>query len=165
MRGYYGRLALTLHVANEHSAALSTKILAFGTSIPKETAEAAEKLLFDFLLPHIFGVYDVIADGGKHRETVRAIAGFILADDKDRIRPSDFTSGVRKLRHDSQKEIAEWASRFCAMGWLRPEDENAPVPKAWTVVPGLRERFAERRKQVQRARAEAHAILSARGDT
>jgi hypothetical protein len=163
MRGYYGRLALTLHVANEHAAALSTKILAFGTSIPKETAEAAEKLLFDFLLPHIFGVYDVIADGGKHRETVRAIAGFILADDSDRLRPSDFTSGVRKLRVDSQKEIAEWASRFCAMGWLRPEDENAPVPKAWTVVPGLRGRFAARRKQVQRARAEAHAILSAGG--
>ena len=161
MRGYYGRLALTLHIANEHAAALSTNILTFGTSIPKETAEAAEKLLFDFLLPHIFGVYDVIADGGKHRETVRTIAGFILADDKDRIRRSDFSSGVRKIRYNSQKEIAEWASRFCAMGWLRPEDENAPVPKAWTVVPGLRERFAERRKQVQRARAEAHAILSA----
>jgi hypothetical protein len=119
--------------------------------------------LFDFLRPHIFGVYDVISGGGKHRDTVRAIAGFILADNRERLRPSDFTSGVRKLREDSQKEIAEWASRFWAMGWLRPEDENSPIPKAWLVAPSLREHFAERRKQVQLARAEAYAILSAGG--
>src|SRR5690242_4815253 len=94
---------------------------------------------------------------------IRAIAGFILADDKDRIRPSDLTAGVRKLRNDSPKEIADLASRFCALGWLRPEDDKTPMPKAWLVAPGLREHFAERRKQVQQARAEAHAILSAGG--
>jgi hypothetical protein len=53
---------------------------------------------------------------GGTGDTVRAIAEFILADDRNRLRPSDFTSGVRKVRYDSQKEIAEWASRFCAMG-------------------------------------------------
>ena len=163
MRGYYGRLALVLHVANECAANPNGTAFAFSTDIPKYTAEAAEKLLFHFLLPHVFGVYDVIASGGKHRDMIRAIAGFILADDKDRIRPSDLTAGVRKLRHDSQKEIAEFASRFCALGWLRPEDDNAPIPKAWLVVSGLREHFAERRKQIQQARAEAHAILSAAG--
>ena len=163
MRGYYGRLALILHLANECAANPNGPALAFSTDIPKDTAEAAEKLLFQFLLPHVFGVYDVISSGGKHRDMIRAIAGFILADDKDRIRPSDLTAGVRKLRHDSQKEIAEFASRFCALGWLRPEDDNTPMPKAWLVVSGLREHFAERRKQVQQARAEAHAILSAGG--
>jgi Protein of unknown function (DUF3987) len=96
MRGYYGRLALTLHVANEHAAVLSGHTSTFGMDIPKHTAEAAEKLLFDFLLPHLFGVYDVISSGGKRRDMVRAIGGFILADDRDRLRPSDFTSGVRK---------------------------------------------------------------------
>jgi hypothetical protein len=36
-------------------------------------------------------------------------------------------------------------------------------PKAWLVVPGLREHFAERRRQAEAARAEAHAILKAGG--
>lgn len=163
MRGYYGRLALILHVANECAATRNGLAFAFRTDIPKDTAEAAEKLLFNFLLPHVFGVYDVIASGGKHRDMIRAIAGFILADARDRLRPSDFTTGVRKLRSDSQREIADWASRFCALGWLRPEDDNAPIPKAWLVISGLRQHFAERRKQIQQARAEAHAILSAGG--
>jgi hypothetical protein len=49
------------------------------------------------------------------------------------------------------------------MGWLQPEDENTTVPKAWLVVPGLREHFAQRREQVRTARAAAHAILKAGG--
>jgi hypothetical protein len=79
MKGYYGRLALTLHVAKQHAARPSGQPSASGTDISKDTAHDAEKLLFDFLLPHIFGVYDVIGNGGKDRETLRAIAGFILA--------------------------------------------------------------------------------------
>jgi hypothetical protein len=44
-----------------------------------------------------------------------------------------------------------------------PEDQKAPIPKAWLVVAGLREHFAQRRKQAQAGRAEAHAILKAGG--
>src|SRR5262249_53128143 len=94
---------------------------------------------------------------------LRAVAGFILASDKDRIRPSDFTQGVRNLRGQPQQKIIEWAGRFCALGWLRPEDETSPAPKAWLIVPGLREHFADRREQVKAARAAAHQILRAGG--
>jgi hypothetical protein len=117
------------------------------------------------LLPSIFGLYDVVLSGGKQRDKLRAIANFILATDKDRLRPSDFTEGVRALKGDTSKEVGEWVGRFCAMGWLhvRPDDEKYPTPKAWMVEPGLREHFAERRRQAQAARAEAHKILSAGG--
>jgi hypothetical protein len=163
LKGYYARLALTLHVAAERTATMQGQILTYGADIPRGTAEAAEQLLFDFLLPHIFGLYDVVANGGKERESVRAIASFILASDKDRLRPSDLTAGVRKLRGEPQNKIAEWASRFCAMGWLRPENENTTTPSAWLVVPGLREHFAHRRQQARLARAQAHAILKGGG--
>jgi hypothetical protein len=162
LKGYYARLALVLHAAGEHAAIMQGQSQSYGADIPRPTAEAAEHLLFDFLLPHIFGLYDVIADGGKERETVRAIASYILAGDRDRLRPSDLTTGVRKLRGEPQIKIAEWASRFCAMGWLRPEND-APTPAAWLVVPGLREHFAERREQACIARAHDHAILKAGG--
>jgi hypothetical protein len=163
LRGYYARFALTLHAAGEHTAMMQGQCLAPGSDIPRSTAEAAERLLFDFVLPHMFGLYDVIADAGKERETVRTLASFILANDKNRLRPSDITAGVRKLRGEPHSKIAEWASRFCAMGWLQPECEKTAIPSAWLVVPGLREHFADRREQARVARAQAHAILKAGG--
>ena len=108
-----------------------------GTTIPLSVAEAAEKIIREFLLPHIFGLYDVVVNGGQERDTLRAVAGFILACDKDRLRPSDFTSGVRDFAATTSKKMSEWAGRFCAMGWLRHEDEKAIVPKAWLVTPAF----------------------------
>ena len=163
LKGYYARIALTLQVAAEHSATINGQSASAGGAISRQTAEAAEKLLFEFLLPHMFGLYDVIANGGQDRDTIRAIGDFILASDKDRLRPSDLTAGVRRLRNQPANKIAEWLSRFCALGWLRPEDDKAAMPKAWLVDPGLRACFAERREQAQRARAEAHRILKAGG--
>ncbi len=133
-------------------------------AISRRTAEAAEKVLRQFLLPHIFGFYDVVVNGGQDRDKLRSIGDFILASNKDRLRPSDMTSGVRALRGQPEQKIREWAGRFCAMGWLQAEEERPGVPpRAWLVVPGLREHFSERRKQAQAAREEAHAILKAGG--
>ena len=163
LKGYFGRLALTLHVAGEHSALVRGQPKPAGRVISRQTAEATERLLFEFLLPHIFGLYDVIANGGQDRDTIRAIGDFILASDKDRFRPSDITAGVRSLRSLPASRVAEWASRFCALGWLRPEDDRFTTPKAWIVEPGLRTHFAQRRQHAQAARAAAHEILKAGG--
>jgi hypothetical protein len=163
LKGYFGRIALVLHVAHEYDAMLRGAGLGTGAPIDLVAAESAERIVREFLLPHMFGLYDVVVNGGRERDTIRAIASFILASDKDRLRLSDFTSGVRSLRGDKQQSISEWAGRFCAMGWLRPENENAAHPKAWLVVQGLRESFAERREQARAARAAAHEILKAGG--
>ena len=163
LKGYYGRIALALQVAGEHDAMLRGVGLGTGATIPLSVAEAAEKIIREFLLPHIFGFYDVVVNGGQERDTLRTVASFILASDKDRLRACDLTAGVRKLRGDKQHRISEWAGRFCAMGWLRAEDEKAAVPKAWLVAPGLREHFAKRRDQARAARAAAHEILKAGG--
>lgn len=162
-KGYFARIALTLEVAAKHSATIQSQPAASGSIISKQTAEAAEQLLFKFLLPHTFGLYDVVANGGQDRDTTRTIGDFILASDKDRLRPSDFTAGVRRLRSQPANKIAEWASRFCALGWIRPEDERATVARAWLVEPGLRTYFAARRLHAQAARAAAHDILKAGG--
>lgn len=134
------------------------------SAISRRTAEAAEKLIREFLLPNCFGFYDVVVNGGRERDKLRSIADFILTSSKGRLRPSDFTAGVRTLRGEPEQKIQEWVGRFCGMDWLVTEEgrPGAP-PKAWQVAPGLREHFSERRKQAQAARAEAHAILAAGG--
>ena len=133
-------------------------------AISRQTAEAAEKVVRQFLLPHIFGLYDVVVNGGQDRDMVRSIGDFILATDKTRLRPSDITAGVRTLRGQPEQKIREWVGRFCAMGWLEPEEGKPGVPpKAWLVHPALRQHFAKRRQEAQAAKAEAHAILKAGG--
>jgi hypothetical protein len=188
LRGYFARFCLVLEVAWKNDrrsvdlpewmtpadAERSRKIFGYdpadrlsagiNPTIRRQTAEAVEKLLHQYLLPHTFGLYDVVANGGQDRDMLRSIGDFILASPKDRLRPSDFTAGVRALRGRPEQKIREWAGRFCAMGWLQSEEARPGVPpKAWLVVPGLREHFAERRKQAETARAQAHAILRAGG--
>jgi hypothetical protein len=134
------------------------------SAISRRTAEAGEKLIREFLLPNCFGFYDVVVNGGQEREKLRAIADFILTSNKSRLRPSDFTAGVHKLRGEPEQKIRDWVGRFCSMDWLVPEEPRPGAPpKAWQVVAGLREHFAKRRKLAQVARAEAHAILKAGG--
>jgi hypothetical protein len=182
LRGYFARICLVLEVARQHDPmtlpdripvadafkGLAIENLAAGPnyskSISRETAEAAEKVLRQFLLPHILGLYDVILNGGQDRDMIRAIGDFILTSTKDRLRPSDFTNGIRALRGQPEQKIREWMGRFCAMDWLEAEEIRLGVPpKAWLVVPGLREHFTERRKRVEAARRQAHAILKAGG--
>jgi hypothetical protein len=162
LKGYFGRLSLALHAAGQHSALTRGESLAAVHVISRQTAEATEQLIFEFMLPHIFGLYDVFVSGGQDRDTVRAIADFILTTSKERLRPSDFGSGVRRLRGQPASKIAEWASRFAAMGWLRPGDEKL-IPTAWSIDPGLRTHFSARRQKAQAARAAAHKILKAGG--
>ena len=194
LKGYFARICLVLHVTQRHdtenttppetldpsfTAAAGERLRElFGLSlddsfsarinvslaISRSTAEAGEKLVREFLLPNCLGFYDVVVNGGQEREKLRSIADFILTSNKPRLRPSDFTAGVRALRGEPEQKIRDWVGRFCGMDWLVAEEgkPGAP-PKAWQVVPGLHEHFAERRKQAQAARAEAHAILKAGG--
>ena len=134
------------------------------TAISRQTAEATEKILKEFILPSMLGLYDFVVSGGQDRDLLRSIASFILASNKDRLRPSDFTAGVRGLKGMPEAKIREWVGRFCVMDWLQPEEKVPGLPpKAWHVSPGLREHFAEHRKKAEDARAAARAILKAGG--
>ena len=191
LKGYFGRLCLVLQIAKIHDPAehedndfftpedaaqvqqlfgltpdnsLSGGIN-WSQAIARDTAEQADKLIGQFLLPHLFGFYDGVVNSGRERHKLRDLADFVLSTDKDRLRPSDFTAGVRSLRGEPDHRIREWAGRLCAMGWLDPEEgkQSSAPAKAWHVVAGLREHFLQRREQARAARAEAHRILKAGG--
>jgi Protein of unknown function (DUF3987) len=188
LKGYFVRICLVLHVArandpgavprrpdgsplemaDEFRGLDPTESLSAGininTTISRDTAEAAKRLLLQFLLPHAIGLYDVVVNGGQERDKLQSIANFILASDKERLRRSDLSAGVRSLRGEAEQKIREWAGRFCAMDWLSPEEGKPGVPAvAWLVSPGLRQHFAGQRKQAREAKAEMHAIMKAGG--
>jgi hypothetical protein len=189
LKGYFGRLCLTLQVTKIHDptdhgediftpedAAEVKKLFGLAPddslsrgincsqSITRDTAEQVDKLIQQFLLPHLFGFYDGVVNGGRERHRLRDLADFVLSTDKDRLRPSDFTAGVRSLRGEPDHRLREWVGRLCAMGWLSPEEGKPGAPiKAWCVARGLREHFRQRREQARAARVEAHKILAAGG--
>src|SRR5260370_42156155 len=103
----------------DHKKSLSAGIN-INTAILRETAEAARQLVVEFLLPHMIGLYDVWGNGGQDRNKLRTIANCILATDKDRLRLSDFTAGVRALRGEPGQKTREGVGRFCVMDWRRP---------------------------------------------
>jgi hypothetical protein len=163
MKGYFGRLALVLHISAEHCA----RVRGVGgfnpnATISRGTAEAAETLIFDFLLQHTLGLYDVILGRGKDRELIQSIADFILHSPKSRLRPSDFTTGVFKLRGQQSQKVEEQIGRFVAMGWLHPENDIGRV-KGWIVDPGLRPYFEARQRIVAAGRATAHKLIKEAG--
>jgi hypothetical protein len=159
LKGYFARICLVLHVVRTHDPLVSsqypidfkladafrgldpTECLSAGANvnaaIPRETAEAAKKLLLEFLLPHMIGLYDVVVNGGQEREKLQSIANFILASDKDRLRPSDFTAGVRTLRGEPEQKIREGSDASAA--WTgsarrRANQVYRPRPGKW--LPG-----------------------------
>ena len=87
LKGYFVRICAVLHAARTHDPLNvrqpqckfagafrvldPTESLANGIhineAVRRDTAEAAEKLIREFLLPHLVGLYDVVAGGGQDR--------------------------------------------------------------------------------------------------
>ena len=131
---------------------------------PFRGVEAAERLVREFLLPNCFGFYDVWQM--EARNVISFGSSPISSSRQKKIAFAHLTllAGVRALRGEPEQKLREWVGRFCGMDWLVAEEGRLGAPpKAWQVMPGLREHFAERQKQAQAARAEAHEIMKAGG--
>ena len=150
--GVHGALCIVLHHIRNGFWACCRQVDA-------ETTANAARIIRDFIIPHAFCFYQTLTKG-KDWDMLRALASYMLTQDKDRFTPSDFTSGVRALRGMDQREVAQKLSPFVAGGWIEEEGTVGP-PKAWNLRPGVRQYFADRRETEVRRKAEVQAqILS-----
>src|ERR1700757_1779722 len=114
LRGYFGRLSLVLQFAWNHETQDSEELdasiftpdaaaelqqatgllpddnslsagIVWSQLITRRTAEQADKLIRQFLLPHLVGFYDAVVNGGKERDRVRELADFVLSAKSDRL--------------------------------------------------------------------------------
>lgn len=152
LSGVHGSLMLLLHLAADPLEASYDDVSA-------ATAEAAARIVRTFIIPHAMALYRESADAVDW-EYLRSLASFVLTSTKDRFTASDFTSGVRAMRGLGSWDVAQKVSPLVAGGWLTEETETVPA-KAWSIVPGLRERLAERRATELQRRAEALAAMRA----
>lgn len=132
--GYFGSLSILLHVLHAKEEAPYTPISA-------ATAQRVGIILTEFIIPHGRSFYDDVVKTAKTEELQR-IGSYLLTSDQDRFTVSDlrWNSGSL-LKSKNPWEFESLIAPFVSGGWLT-EDGG----RAWNVVPGVREKFAERRQ-------------------
>lgn len=153
--GLHGRLALALHLIENPKEAIFEPV-------SERVVRSAAHLIERFVIPHALEFYASVGEGAD-RQPLQAVASFILTSERERFRPSDFTAGCRSLAGLGLWDLARRISPLVAGGWLIEEYDGGAVPRAWTVVPGLREGFAARREAELKRKADAIQRLRSLG--
>jgi Protein of unknown function (DUF3987)/Bifunctional DNA primase/polymerase, N-terminal len=154
LTGVWGRLALVLHLAGDPD---------YGTMQPVSgaVAEAADRLVRTYLLPHAVAFYDRATDGVQ-QANMRDLASYVLTSGKARFVASDFTTNVRFMRGMKGWDVFTAVDVLVAGGWLEPDSEHVPT-KAWTILPSVREALAERRAVEAERKAAVVKIMRSLG--
>ena len=157
LTGMQGSLALTLQMMHGGDGY---------TEVGAEAAQAATRILTEFVIPHGLEFYSV-SQGKGDWSALRALASYVLTSDKDRFTAADFTRDVYALRGSSVFEMQQAVSPLIAGGWLSEDQKSIPT-RAWFVVGGLRETLSDRRESeiAARSRAVSHLrLIRSKGDT
>jgi hypothetical protein len=124
--------------------------------IPTETVQRAHRLTRRYILRSAINFYATLPDSNLvlHRD----IGGWLLNADKDRILASDLTTNVKGCRKLPAREIGAVLDRFITGGWLEPESDF-PNNRAWQMVAGVRDAFADRGASERERRADVRARI------
>lgn len=150
LSGLHGSLAMVLHMVDDpENSALEP--------VSEKTVRDAERIITEFCIPHALEFYRSTGDGADW-DHLRKLASFILTSPKDRFTVSDFTAGVHSLRGMTVWDVTQKLSPLVAGGWL-VEEEASKTVRSWSIVEGLREAMAERRKEEAARKEEVVAKL------
>jgi hypothetical protein len=146
MHGQHARLALTLHLME----APAEKVIA------DDVVARADRLMREYLLPNAYGFYCALPDGGL--ALLRSIGGWLLTKAPTRFTAGNVQQGVAGCARKPLKFIQDALDPFVTGGWLQPETDF-PNNRAWTLIDGVREAFAERAKAERERRAALAALV------
>ena len=147
---HYARIVIALHV-----------LRGGGNCIGLKTAQDAEKILNDYVIPQSTAFFR--SENSSMFERERALAEYILAKGLTRFVASEITANVREFRmnpggkkaHDVVTPIAETLMTY---GWLQLQEPDKPR-SAWIVNPAVHELFADLAKQEQERREAIHQLI------
>jgi hypothetical protein len=149
MHGQHARLALTLHLMEAPSEEV----------VAADVVERAGRLILEYLLPNAYGFYCAPSDSGQ--TLLRSTAGWLLTKAPTRFTAAHVQRGVAGCSGKSLKFIQCALDPLVTGGWLEPETEY-PSNRAWTLVEGVREVFAERARAERERRAALAALVMGR---
>ena len=125
----------------------------------EDTATRVAKFMRGFLLPHAFAFYGGVLKLADDHDRLAAVAGYILAHQKQRMTNRDVQRGCRSMRKLERRDTEAVFEQLDALGWVtRTPGPRPSDPPHWIVNPAVHQKFAER------AKAEAERRKKVQGD-
>ena len=119
----------------------------------------------EFIIPQALHFYLDVAGETTILADARAIAGYILAHQVERVTYGSLTTNCRRpCRGKAREDVMRMLEPLEMFGWLHRED-NAPIPKAWQVDPKVHEAFASKAAEEQQRRAQVRELLQPSKET
>jgi hypothetical protein len=133
LHGTLARLALILHLLEQPDLSI--------TLIQPDTVLRAERLVRNFVLPHVLNFYGTLAP--ERLDRTRSVADWLLTGAPVKIRSSDFGKHTRSCRGLSLADLNDALDPLVTGGWLEPV---SPFPgnREWKLNAGVREAMAHR---------------------
>jgi hypothetical protein len=152
LHGIWGRIALTLaHVLSPRTPP---------EVVGEDAALMAERLVFESLLPNMARFYQALGGGGDDIETTRAIAAFLLRQQRVRVTASEVVQHVHAVHGHKADQVRDAVSPLVSMGWLTPEGDDERRARAWEVNHAIYSQFSERAGQARAQAALAREALA-----
>ncbi len=117
--GLFARLCIVWHAVENVNQGVLPPI------VPYETAERVAKFMEKFLMPHAACFYSMLGLSNDF-DTVKAVAGHILAKKLTEVSVRDVYRGTRSMRKLSKYEILPVLQQLVALNWLA----EIPGPRA-----------------------------------
>lgn len=153
-RGIWARLALTFHLIEIADARTRGAEIPLMQVLSEATARMAAAYMEEILHPHMLRAYALMYRTPQTQHA-RWIAGFILAQGKDRVTVRDVTRAYGALRPpEKRRELGSVMDGLVTIGWLLPEQPDLPPYQqaGWLVNPLVLERFKARGEEERERR-------------
>ena len=159
MDGIFARLCVLFHCLDHVGAGRPP------ATIPQDTAERVARFMHRFLLPHAVAFYGGVLDLSDDHDRLQAIAGYILAQRLEIVKPRDVQAGVRTMRKLERRDTTGALEQLEALGWLLPQSpaQRANAAPVWRVNPAVHRLFAERSDAERERREKARRAIEELG--
>ena len=126
-------------------------------TISKATAERADRLVRNFIIPHAIHFYLDLVPEGTEIINARSIGGYILTKKLTRFTFGDLTTNVYCCRKQSKDTVRAMIEPLELLGWVVPEQRMNPT--SWKVRPAVHAQFTQKAAEEEARRERVREAI------
>jgi hypothetical protein len=152
--GLFARLCVIWHCVEAAPGTLSPVI-------SEATARRVGAFLHGFLLPHAIAFYAGVLGLSNDDDSLKAVAGYILANKLERVTNRDVQRGDGTMRNLDKQGIEGVLYQLNVLGWLDRVDGPRPSsPPQWVVNPVIHVKYEQRAASEKERRERERKLLA-----
>jgi hypothetical protein len=152
--GIFARLCVIWHCVEAPQGALPAVI-------SEKTARRVGAFLHGFLLPHAIAFYAGVLGLSNDDDSLKAVAGYILANKLERVSNRDVQRGDGTMRKLDKQGVEAVLYQLNALAWLDRVDGPRPSsPPQWVVNPAVHVKYEQRAASERERRERERKLLA-----